>query len=71
MNASLLRVIASYRLLYLRGLMMDGQYRLPSAGDRPAGSSAVPSRTRRPRQRMLLAALTGLRHLHLFTRNKP
>jgi hypothetical protein len=29
------RVLAAYRPLYLRGLLMDGQYRLPEAPKKP------------------------------------
>lgn len=68
MNASLSRVLAGYRLLYLRGLLLDGQYRLPASGG--CNGESTPAPRRAPRQRMLLAALTGLRHLHLFTRNR-
>ncbi|WP_266158785.1 hypothetical protein [Dyella silvatica] len=30
MSMSIERVLAAYRPLYLRGLLMDGQYRLPA-----------------------------------------
>lgn len=48
------RVLMAYRPLYLHGLLFDGQYRLPSTTERKHAAK---------RQRMLLAALTGLRHV--------
>ena len=55
MNKSIVdRVLKAYRPLYLQGLLLDGQYRLPPTA---AGSHAT------RRRRMLLAALTGLRHV--------
>ena len=56
------RVLMAYRPLYLHGLLLDGQYRLPAA------SAPKPNARRR---RMLLAALTGLRHIVSFTRSVP
>ena len=47
------RVLMAYRPLRLRGLLLDGQYRLPES---------VARKPLAHRQRMLLAALTGLRH---------
>jgi hypothetical protein len=35
MNNWIDRVLAAYRPLYLRGLLMDGQYRLPQAPKKP------------------------------------
>jgi len=67
MHPILRRVLKAYRPLYLHGLLRDGQNHLP-ADDIPKESSA-PARSIRPR--MLLLALTGLRH-HLFSkRNSP
>jgi hypothetical protein len=62
------RVLMAYRPLYLHGLLMDGQYRLPSADTpvdplRPASGSVS-------RKRMLLVALAGLRHV-IPTRRNP
>ncbi|WP_426661878.1 hypothetical protein [Rhodanobacter aciditrophus] len=55
-------VLMAYRPLYLRGLMLDGQYRpLVPAAPTPAVK----------RRRMLLAALTGLRHIVSFGRKAP
>lgn len=51
MNRILQRSLMAYRPLYLHGLMLDGQYRLPKVS--PTGDSDAP-----PRQRALLAALT-------------
>ncbi|BFI94511.1 MAG: hypothetical protein RSP_00210 [Rhodanobacter sp.] len=56
------RVLMAYRPLYLQGLLRDGQYRLP------VSSAAKPAARRRY---MLLAALTGLRHLLSSTRDAP
>ena len=56
------RVLMAYRPLYLQGLLRDGQYRLPAS---PAQKPAA------RRRRMLLAALTGLRHIVSLTRNMP
>jgi len=61
MNPILRRTLIAYRPLYLRGLLVDGQYRLPRT-DLPA--SPAPSANRSHR-RGLLTALTGLPH-HLF-----
>ena len=56
------RVLMAYRPLYLQGLLRDGQYRLPAShAQKPAAR----------RRRMLLAALTGLRHIVSSTRNAP
>ena len=56
------RVLMAYRPLYLQGLLRDGQYRLPaSTAQKPAAR----------RRCMLLAALTGLRHIVSSTRNMP
>ncbi|MBB6247454.1 hypothetical protein [Rhodanobacter sp. A1T4] len=67
MNPLINRVLAAYRPLYLRGLLMDGQYKWPSvdAQDDPLR----PARQTRPR--LLLAALTGLRHIVPSQRSKP
>jgi len=48
------RVLRGYRPLYLRGLLLDGQYRLPPA------SQAKPVRGPRAARRALLAALAGV-----------
>lgn len=56
------RVLMAYRPLYLHGLLLDGQYRRPSTGARKHAAK---------RRRMLLAALTGLRHIVSTTRDKP
>jgi len=55
------RVLMAYRPLYLRGLLLDGQYRLPSVTVRKHAAK---------RRRMLLAALTGLRHIVSPMRDK-
>lgn len=56
MHPLLQRTLMAYRPLYLNGLLLDGQYKLPRTDptDGPAGSPCPP----RPRQRILLAALT-------------
>jgi hypothetical protein len=64
MNPILQRVLTAYRPMYLRGLLMDGQYRWPDAGASHDPQQSVPSV--RTRQRTLLAALTGLRHMSFF-----
>lgn len=58
------RSLAAYRPLYLHGLLRDGPYPWP-ATDRSARSAAA------PRQRLLLAALTGLRHVIRQHRDTP
>jgi hypothetical protein len=63
MHPILRRVLKAYRPLYLHGLLRDGQNHSPAA-DAPNELSA-PARSIRPR--MLLLALTGLRH-HLFSK---
>jgi hypothetical protein len=60
MHPLLQRTLKAYRPLYLNGLLLDGQYKLPRTDPAtdptggPAGSPGLP----RPRQRILLAALT-------------
>ena len=54
------RVLMAYRPLYLHGLLRDGQYRLPASSEPKPGAK---------RQRLLLAALTGLRHIVSSRRN--
>lgn len=64
MKPILQRVLMAYRPLYLRGLLLDGQYRLPKV-DQPTGAAKSPGRTRR---RSLLSTLT---HLFFHSRSKP
>ncbi|MBN8923878.1 MAG: hypothetical protein BGP10_08400 [Rhodanobacter sp. 68-29] len=52
------RVLMAYRPLYLQGLLLDGQYRLPTL---TAGTGAGEAGARR--HRLTLLAWTGL---HLF-----
>jgi hypothetical protein len=54
MNKILQRTLVAYRPLYLNGLLLDGQYRLPKADPPDAIGPA------RARQRTLLAALTHI-----------
>ncbi|MHB1058521.1 MAG: hypothetical protein ACYC0F_11660 [Rhodanobacter sp.] len=61
MNKILQRTLMAYRPLYLNGLLLDGQYRLPKA-DPPDVTG--PARMRR---RTLLAALT---HVVFHPRSK-
>jgi len=58
------RVLMAYRPLYLQGLLLDGQYRLPT-------KSAREGEQHRPadRLRLTLVALTGLRHVLSIRRN--
>jgi hypothetical protein len=67
MNPILHRVLMAYRPLYLRGLLMDGQYRLPISEGVDAPQSSATSV--RPRQRMLLVALADL-HSTFLKRSK-
>lgn len=53
MKPMLKTVLMAYRPLYLNGLLLDGQYKLP----RPAPTDAA---TPRARRRTLLAALTHI-----------
>lgn len=62
MHPILHRALKAYRPLYLHGLLRDGQYQLPA--DAAPNEPSASTRTTRPR--MLLLALTGLRH-HLFS----
>lgn len=55
MNKLLQRTLMAYRPLYLHGLLLDGQYRLPKTD--PPGAP-------RTRQRSLLLALTQLAFPH-------
>lgn len=54
MKPMLQRVLMAYRPLYLNGLLLDGQYKLPKAA--PADAAGTP----RARRRSLLAALTHI-----------
>lgn len=56
MHPLLQRTLMAYRPLYLNGLLLDGQYKLPRSDptDGPAGAPSLS----RSRQRILLAALT-------------
>ena len=54
MNKMLQRTLVAYRPLYLHGLLMDGQYRLPTTTT-PATTDARD--TAQTRQRTLLAVL--------------
>jgi hypothetical protein len=58
------RLLQAYRPLYLRGQLMDGQYRPPSA-DTCTGSTQPSSR-----KRMLLVALFGQLQNHSSPRSK-
>jgi len=62
MHPLLQRTLMAYRPLYLNGLLLDGQYKLPKADptDGAAGSPCPP----RPRRRILLAALTQIVFRH-------
>jgi hypothetical protein len=61
MHPALQRALKAYRPLYLNGLLLDGQYRLP----KPAGTPA------RPPRRGLLVALAALLHLPSRHRSQP
>jgi hypothetical protein len=61
MRPALHRALVAYRPLYLNGLLLDGQYRLP----RPVAAEA------RLRRRGLLVALAGLLHVHPRAGGKP
>lgn len=67
MHPILHRTLKAYRPLYLHGLLRDGQYHLPAvtASDEPSAP------TRPIRLRMLLLALTGLRHHPSSSRSSP
>jgi hypothetical protein len=57
------KVLAAYRPLYLRGLLMDGQYRLPEAPKKPPVSGKRLVRLRPAfepgRRRVLVATATA------------
>lgn len=40
MNNLINRILAAYRPLYMRGLLMDGQYRLPKTQEKPPVSGS-------------------------------
>lgn len=56
MHPLMQRTLMAYRPLYLSGLLLDGQYKLPKT--HPQDGQAGSPRTPRLRQRTLLAALT-------------
>lgn len=64
MHAMLQGFLKAYRPLYLRGLLMDGQYPRPMPD---ASNRTVPAH----RRRLLLAALTGLQHTLFHHRSQP
>lgn len=43
MGSLMNRVLMAYRPLYLRGLLMDGQYRLPPSPEPPARDRRMPA----------------------------
>lgn len=57
------RILMAYRPLYLRGLVVDGQYRLPPS--EPSGAAPGGSR------RLLLVALVRLHHHFFHDRSRP
>jgi hypothetical protein len=63
MNDLMNRILLAYRPLYLRGLLMDGQYRLPAAQAAPPtkGKKLIqPAPAFRPaRRRVLIATATA------------
>lgn len=66
-NTTLLdRVVTAYRPLYLHGLLLDGQYRLPTKAARE-GEQHRPA----DRRRLTLVALAGLHQLISFRRSQP
>ncbi len=67
MKSLMNRVLQAYRPLYLHGLLMDGQYRIPSA-DTPA-EPLKPTSGLASRKRMLLVALGGPTHLNPSVRS--
>ncbi|HKR76487.1 MAG TPA: hypothetical protein VJR95_07450 [Rhodanobacter sp.] len=60
------RVLKAYRPLYLQGLLLDGQYRLPKAAVQEEGRER-PAR----HHRVTLVALAGLHHLIPSGRCQP
>ncbi|GLQ45205.1 hypothetical protein GCM10007862_02560 [Dyella lipolytica] len=71
MNNVIDRVLAAYRPLYLRGLLMDGQYRLPKPPQAPPtkGSKAIhltPAFKSGPR-RVLVTTTNTPAGLHAFS----
>jgi hypothetical protein len=71
MNPILSHLLKAYRPMYLRGLLMDGQYRQPASGKPggPADAVAGVDVLRRPDKRLQLAALTHTQ-LAFHRRNK-
>jgi hypothetical protein len=57
------KVLTAYRPLYLRGLLMDGQYRLPEAAKKPptSGKRLIPLQPafEPDRRRVLVATATA------------
>ena len=69
MNPLLDRLLQAYRPLYLHGLRMDGHLQLPRTG-MPL-DSLPPASGSASRKRMLLVALSGLRHIAPNHRGSP
>ncbi|WP_158881096.1 hypothetical protein [Rhodanobacter sp. L36] len=69
MSPALNDLIQAYRPLYLHGLRMDGHSRPPSIGSPFDSPPRVTGST--SRKRMLLVALTGLRHIMPNHRGSP
>ncbi|GAB2573309.1 hypothetical protein ISP15_04380 [Dyella jejuensis] len=63
MNHFIHRVLAAYRPMYLRGLLMDGQYHLPAPPEKPPAKGKLIELTpafEPSRRRVVLAAATAV-----------
>ncbi|WP_233840240.1 hypothetical protein [Dyella sp. 2HG41-7] len=68
------RVLTMYRPMYLRGLLMDGQYRLPATPEKkPEKGAKVIEVTPAfdPKRRRTLVTKTPAVGLHARSRNEP
>lgn len=69
MHLNLQRVLMAYRPLYLRGLLLDGQYRLPATG-RPDDPTA-PTSTIQPAHPAPVADQAARPAVHRLATDKP
>jgi hypothetical protein len=75
MNDLMNRILSAYRPLYLRGLLMDGQYRLPAQQQAPPPKGKKPVQLRpafQPaRRRVLIASATAAAGMVLSVNEDP
>ena len=61
MAFSIGKILMAYRPLYLRGLLMDGQYRLPATHEAPATGRKAKTTTEVKADRVLASTVKPIR----------